>query len=183
MSYIVLTKLLFLMNLKISRFTLAGFLLSLLCFTSCSNNDDLLGEDGNVILTRSAMNTEPVVINKDTAMVYFSKVLSKAVYERKDVREFLKKEAMEEFDMNSDVLYALVSNKMISNQSFRDILVSYSSEETIAAIEKSVPLLNILIPSFDFLILLCQIWTVMIQKYLLHYLMKKVWVFILTGNL
>lgn len=150
MSYIVLTKLLFLMNLKISRFTLAGFLLSLLCFTSCSNNDDLLGEDGNVILTRSAMNTEPVVINKDTAMVYFSKVLSKAVYERKDVREFLKKEAMEEFDMNSDVLYALVSNKMISNQSFRDILVSYSSEDTIAAIEKSVPLLNILIPSFDF---------------------------------
>lgn len=71
------------MNLK---FTLAGFLLSLLCFTSCSNNDDLLGEYDNVILTRSAMNIEPVVIDKDTAMVYFSKVLSKAVYERKDVR-------------------------------------------------------------------------------------------------
>lgn len=56
---------------------------------------------------------------------------------------------MVEFDMNSDVLFALTSNKMISNQSFRDILVSYSSEDTIAAIESSVPLLNILIPSFD----------------------------------
>lgn len=89
------------------------------------------------------MNIEPVVIDKDTAMVYFSKSLLKAVYKRKDVGEFLKKEALEEFDMNSDVLFDLASNKMISNHSFRDILVSYSSEDTIAAIEKSVPLLNI----------------------------------------
>lgn len=88
---------------------------------------------------------------------------------------------MEELDMNSDVLFALTSNKMISNQSFRDILVSYSY--TIAAIEKSVPLLNILIPSCYFLTLQHQIGNTMIQKYLLHYLMKKVWDFILTENL
>lgn len=141
------------------KFSLAGFLLSLLYLNSCSNNDDLLGEHDNVIITHSAMNIESSpVINKDTAMVYFSKILSKAIYERKDVRDFLKKEAMKEFDMNSDVLYALASNKMISNQSFRDILVSYSSEDSIAAIEKSVPLLNILIPSFDFFNITVSNW-------------------------
>lgn len=135
------------MNLKFSRFTLAVLILSLSFCTSCSNND-LIGEYDYTIPTRSETDSEPVAINKDSAKVYFAKILSKAVYERKDVRDFLKKEAMKEFDMNSDVLYALASNKMIFNQSFRDILVSYSSEDTIAAIEKSVPLLNILIPSF-----------------------------------
>lgn len=135
------------MNLNFSRFTLVVFILSLSFCTSCSNND-LVDEYDNKIPTRSETDGEPVAINKDSAKVYFAKILSKAVYERKDVRDFLKKEAMKEFDMNSDVLYALASNKMISDQSFRDILVSYSSEDTIAAIEKSVPLLNILIPSF-----------------------------------
>lgn len=135
------------MNLIFSRFTLVVFILSLSFCTSCSNND-LVDEYDNKIPTRSETDGEPVAINKDSAKVYFAKILSKAVYERKDVRDFLKKEAMKEFDMNSDVLYALASNKMISDQSFRDILVSYSSEDTIAAIEKSVPLLNILIPSF-----------------------------------
>lgn len=57
------------MILKFSRFTLASFLLDLFCFTSCSNNDDLLGEYDDVILTRSAMDIEPIVINKDTAMI------------------------------------------------------------------------------------------------------------------
>lgn len=71
------------MNLKFSRFTLAVFILSLSFCTSCSNND-LIGEYDY----SSETDGEPVAINKDSAKVYFAKILSKAVYERKDVRDF-----------------------------------------------------------------------------------------------
>lgn len=63
-----------------------------------------------------------------------------------DVREFLKTEAVKQFDKNYDVLYALVKDKKINGPTFRDILVAYSSEADVQDIEKNVPLLNILVP-------------------------------------
>lgn len=86
-------------------------------------------------------------VSKNEALLsVFAETLSKIVYERQDVREFLKEEAVKQFDKNYDVLYALVKDKEIGGETFRDILVEYSSEAKIATIEENLPLLNILVP-------------------------------------
>jgi hypothetical protein len=76
------------------------------------------------------------VVDTEKHLVEFAKVLSKAVHERKEVREFLKNEALKQFDRNYNVLYYLVSDELIGGESFRDILISYSSDEVVGEIEK-----------------------------------------------
>lgn len=69
------------------------------------------------------------------------------------VRTFLKNEALKQYDRDYDVFYPYVKDRVIeSGRSFRDILVSCSSESEIKTIENSVPLLTVMIPdlsSFD----------------------------------
>lgn len=120
----------------------------LLLLNSCSDNA-LLEDDINAserekaerVMLRNANEDE-----KEKYLVQFAEVLSKAVYEREDVRAFLKKESLKQFDKNYDVLYELVKEETINGKSFRDILVSYSSDKIIREIEINVPLLNILVP-------------------------------------
>jgi hypothetical protein len=50
---------------------------------------------------------------------------------------------LEEFDKNTDVLYYLVSDELVGDKTFRELLVEASSEEEISKIERNVPLLNI----------------------------------------
>jgi hypothetical protein len=58
---------------------------------------------------------------------YFAKALVKALQE-KEVREFLKAEALEKYDGDYDVLYALVKNKKLaSGKTFEQTLASYAS--------------------------------------------------------
>lgn len=104
--------------------------------TSCSNEVSTFTEVENSAQT----------MTKQDAKEKFAKILSKAVYNRQSVREFLKNEAIKQFDENYDVLYYLVKDEMIDGQSFRDILKTYSSEAEIQKIEKALPLLNILLP-------------------------------------
>ena len=120
----------------------------LLLLNSCSDN--ALLEDG--INASEREKAERVMLrnaNEDETekyLVQFAEVLSKAVYEREDVRAFLKKESLKQFDKNYDVLYELVKEETINGKSFRDILVSYSSDKIIREIETNVSLLNILVP-------------------------------------
>ncbi len=121
----------------------------LLLLGSCSD-DAFLNEAINVasegkveaVKLRSMANESEI----EKYLVQFAEVLSKATYERKDVREFLKKESVKQFDKNYDVLYELVKDEEINGETLRDILVSYSSEDAIREIETNVPLLNILVP-------------------------------------
>lgn len=112
--------------------------------TSCSNDDELRSGDDRVI------NSQTFNINKENLMSEFASVLSKTVYMNKDVRDFLKKEAIHQFDKNYDVLYASVKNNPIGGTTFRDILIANSSVEFIETIEKNVPQLNILFPNISF---------------------------------
>lgn len=109
-------------------------------FNSCSKEDHSLSGD-EVSLNNSL---------KQTNIQKFSEILSKVTYQRKDVREFIKNEALKQFDNDYNVLYYLVRNSKISGENFRDILVSFSSEEEIYGIEKNVPLINILVPNISF---------------------------------
>jgi hypothetical protein len=107
---------------------------------SCNKEDDYSNSDKEALIENL----------KEKNIQKFSEILSKVTYQRKDVREFLKNEALKQFDNDYNVLYYLVRNSKISGDSFRDILVSFSSEEDIYDIEKNVPLINILVPSISF---------------------------------
>jgi len=104
-------------------------LLSLALLTSCSRD---------VIDSPAVEQSLREVSAKEQSKEKFANILSKATYERTDVREFLKNEAVKQFDKNYDVFYPLIKGE--------DILISYSSREEIEEIERNVPLLNILIP-------------------------------------
>lgn len=95
-------------------------------------------------------------INKDaldqvTAQKMFAKILSKAASSSLEVRKFLRKEAIAQFDNDYDVFYPMIKNKIVcNNQSFRDILLSYCKDDKeLNQIEQSVPLLNILVPDLS----------------------------------
>lgn len=121
---------------------------AILCF-SCSNEELPNQEPKNDnIHTRAYSNDNT---EKDSLKCAFASVLSKVIHERQDVREFLKDEAVKQFDKNYDILYAKIKNEKINGTSFRDILLSYSSDEIISDIEQKVPQLNILLPEIPML--------------------------------
>lgn len=117
-----------------------GLIMSLL-LSSCTENDFRTNEN-----VKKSLNTSI----KEENMIKFAIILSKAVYARKEVREFLKQESLKQFDMNYDVLYYLVKDEMIGNETLRDILISYSSVEELEKIEKGIPLLNIYVSRIEF---------------------------------
>lgn len=121
-----------------------------LCATLASCSDIELPDETPDVSAREAS----YLANDSARMaskVAFAEILSKAVYDSKAVREFLKAQALRKFDKNYDVLYLAVKNEQVAGATFRQLLVSYSSEEEIERIEDNVPLLNIYLTSVDFL--------------------------------
>lgn len=124
-------------------FTLAvsGFL------PSCESN---LADDSQ---TESNYAQQQTVLPENEAQKAFARILSVAADKYPSVRTFLKNEALKQYDRDYDVFYPYVKDRVIeSGRSFRDILVSCSSESEIKTIENSVPLLTVMIPdlsSFD----------------------------------
>lgn len=111
---------------------------------SCTQDDNLFVE-GNTV----DVSVQPELTMAE-AQTKFAIILSKAVSNSEEVRRFLKEEALAYFDNDNDVFYPFVKDKIVAgtgSQTFRNILLSYcDSEEELEAIEKSLPLLNILIP-------------------------------------
>lgn len=82
----------------------------------------------------------------------FSMILSKAVHDNKELRLFLKNEALRQFDYDNDVFYPFVKDQVVcGSETFRDILVKYSNESLLSEIEQTLPKLNILIPDWSWL--------------------------------
>ena len=108
-------------------------------------------QDNNLFVEENVENV-PVQTELTTAeaQTKFAVILSKAVSNSEEVRSFLKEEALAYFDNDNDVFYPFVKDKIVPGtgaQTFRNILLSYcDSEEELKAIEKSQPLLNILVP-------------------------------------
>ena len=79
-------------------------------------------------------------------------ILSKAVHDNKELRLFLKNEALRQFDYDNDVFYPFVKDQVVcGSETFRDILVKYSNESLLSEIEQTLPKLNILIPDWSWL--------------------------------
>ncbi len=124
-------------------------LVGLLCFcVSCSEDSVRPVAAQSVSDSSTLISTDKA---KEESLVSFAQILSAATFENKDVREFLKTEALKKFDKNYDILYLAVKDEMIGDLTFRQTLASYSSEEAIDSIEANVPLLNIYLTCTSFL--------------------------------
>ncbi len=122
----------------------------LLClvFAACSDELNETVEMNQDELIPETKTNEVTDAEKEAYLASFAKILSMAVYERQDVRAFLKRHALECFDKNYDVLYVAVKDEYISGQKFHEILSSYSSENEIEDITTHIPLLNIYLTDF-----------------------------------
>lgn len=90
---------------------------------------------------------------ENTHMEKFAKMLSVSVYNSRPLRDFIRTEAIKQFDNDSDVLYGLVKDKTVDGQyTFRDIIIQNCGDESVLSdIEKRLPLLNIYIPDFTWI--------------------------------
>ncbi|MCH7409124.1 hypothetical protein MM239_06945 [Belliella sp. DSM 111904] len=131
------------MNAKLQPVKACMMLCLLLSFLSISCSEDM-------ILERNSTSRSENAVLKEENLVKFAIILSKAVHQRMDLRDFLKEEALKQFDRNYDVLYYLVKDEVIGDESFRDILISYSSTQELESIERSIPLLNIYLSKIEF---------------------------------
>lgn len=119
-------------------------ILLMLCFTtSCSKDAIVMTNDFKM---KQISNSG----DQSYEMQQFASVLSKSIYQNKNLRKLLKEKAIQRFDYNYDVIYYPIRNEKISeDKTVRDILVSNSSEDFIAKIENNIPLLNIFIPKIS----------------------------------
>lgn len=118
-------------------------LASVLFMFSCSQEEELLSANENFDDTPKSAIAD--------AQLKFAKLLSQAASNSKEVREFLRNEALAQFDNDYDVFYPFAKNKIVSgNQKFRDVLLSYCEDESeLTQIEQSLPLLNIMVPDLS----------------------------------
>lgn len=123
------------------------FILIASFFSSCSEENSFQADNQETKMTRSLSNSISSNDEAIRSMQRFSVILSKAVYERQDVRQFLKEQALRKIDTDYNIFYPLVKDLKINGTSFKDILSLYAqSPEELDTIEQRVPLLNIHMP-------------------------------------
>lgn len=93
------------------------------------------------------------VLNEKQALEEFAVILSDAVADNEEMREFIKEEALKRFDKDYDVFYPYVKDHVFSSgESFREILSAREKYEgQLESIEQSVPKLTVLVPNFSWL--------------------------------
>ena len=127
--------------------TFLGGLLCTAALFSCTNETDNLLDQPSV-----NQPTANELLDTSVAQRTFAQILSKAVYDNEALRQFIKKEALRQFDKDYDVFYPFVKDKKVDGETkFRDILLNYTSEKELTSIEASLPLLNIMIPDCSFI--------------------------------
>ncbi len=79
----------------------------------------------------------------------FAKILAKVVVEP-EVREFIKQEALKQFDKDYDVLVHLVKDVPVrEGKSFKEVLKEYDTDDQLDRILKNAPLLTIFVPDLS----------------------------------
>jgi len=78
----------------------------------------------------------------------FAKILSQALNENTDLREFIRENALKQFNRDYDVFYHFVKNEAVGNKTFREVLKDFEQYPyQLDAIENTAPLLTIFIPT------------------------------------
>lgn len=96
--------------------------------------------------------SEPTAETESSSLDDFTVILSKAVANDKDLRDFIKVESLKQFDKDYDVFYPFVKNERLSSGiSFREALLKYTTEDKLEQIESNCPLLNIFVPDWSWI--------------------------------
>lgn len=119
-------------------------------FSSCNDVDEVLEARSDESLASKPV-SDVASCRRDSVMLRFAQVLSQAVADRQDVREFLKCEALKKFDKNYDVLYLAVKDELVGGDTFCDILNAYSTVGDMEELSADFPLLNVYLTRTPFL--------------------------------
>lgn len=128
-------------RLRLARQTYAAILLITLTlfFNSCEQEDISTMTNGPAQLTAES---------KNELRSQFARILAPALADHSALRELIKGEALQLFDKDYDVLYHMIKDKpLYDNQSVREVLLQYSDEEQLTAIEQGLPLMTIFVPT------------------------------------
>lgn len=126
----------------------AGFFFVLLLAMAAACSDRLAEEVPGK--RPSPQRPSPVLLSEADAQTRFAAGLSQAIYNRADLRDFIKARSLRQFDKDFDVFYPLVKNeKTARGVTFREILLGYIPEAELAAIELALPLLTIYVPDLS----------------------------------
>lgn len=121
-----------------SRYSFISILVVFFSLCSCTKEEALLPSNN--------------FLSKEETTKEFAIILSKAVYAEPSIRKFLKENAIKQFDYDYDVFYPWVKDLSVNgNQSFRDLLLKYDDKHQLPFIEESLPLLNILVPDWQWI--------------------------------
>lgn len=108
---------------------------------------DLQNTQNEIIQPQNKLRNIYALNYEDDLKIEFSKILAKALKDDVDLRNSIKKEANYQFDLDYDILYQSIKGKIISNnETFREKLLKYCTEELLREIEQNNPLLTIFIP-------------------------------------
>lgn len=126
-----------------------NFMLVLLLATTCACTDNL-SEDVALSNEQPISRSMNTTLTAEEAQQQFAKILSKAVYNHVELRNFLKSKALKQFDNDYDVFYPLVKDEQVDNLgTFREVLLNYIPEVDLSNIEATLPLLNIYVPDLS----------------------------------
>ena len=114
-------------------------LISIFFLFACSNMDKI-----------NPVNPQEDVLNDTESLKSFAQILSKALYNEPELREFVKAEALQRKNLDYEVFYPWVKDVVISdNQTFEEIIRKYDSQKELESIIKTSPLLTILVPDWS----------------------------------
>ena len=116
-----------------------GFAIILIAAMSCSKSEVALPKTDT--------------INVTDATHEFSQILSRALTSESEMRDFIKTEALKQFDKDYDVFYPWVKDNEIANtgKTFKEVLQTYDTNSRLESIEESLPLLNIFVPDWSWI--------------------------------
>lgn len=108
-----------------------------------------------VSCTKEAPEVLPEVSDSSDETEYlsdFAVILSRAVVEEPALRDFIKEEALSEFDNDYDVFYAWTKDKEVSGgKTFGEIVSQYDYEGRLPEILAAVPTLTVLVPDWSWI--------------------------------
>lgn len=115
-------------------------LFACLSLLSCKKNTPI-NQDENVILENRS---------EENLKLSFAKTISKAIVNNKELRSFMKDEALSRKDNDFNVIYAFCKDKIINNKSFKNILIDYEEYDgLINDVERIIPTISILVPNLN----------------------------------
>ena len=114
--------------------------ISIILFSAC----DKIGID------QIDMPHDSSIIDQSCYLQSFAKIMSKAIYNEPELREFIKQEALQRRDLDFDVFYPWVKDTEIRDGlTLEEIIKEYDSDNELEMIVMSCPLLTILVPDWS----------------------------------